>query len=210
MRKQAEGPRTIAFSWLARMLSMAAVLALGGCVVGQELDLEYQSPEPVASRAGDAVVVEVRDNRPYVKSGDKPPYYIGKYRAGFGIPYDVSTDDDQPLAELVQRDLLKDLSNLGFVATPGVSEGRRLRVLINDWNFDAYQNGRFTYEFLVEVSDAERVLESNKVSDAVYVKGSFWTGGKGGFERAMPDMYRDAIEAIVRENPEILSSLRPE
>lgn len=189
------------------VLMLAAALVLAGCVVGQELDFEYEASAMHAVGDGSAVTLNVTDDRPYVTSGDKPPYYIGQYRAGFGIPYDVSTDGDQPLAEVIDRDLRKELLSLGFEPTTGEAALTTLAVSIQDWDFDTYQNGTFDYDIQVQVLRGEEVIASQQAKDSVYVKGSAWSGGKGGFEKAMPDMYRGAIQSIIQNNAEILDAL---
>jgi len=44
-------------------------------------------------------------------------YHLGKYCAALGNPWDVTTDNDEPLASIVARDLATDLAALG--APPG-------------------------------------------------------------------------------------------
>ena len=75
-------------------LATSAILA--GCVAGQSLQTDYVAPEATAPLDGTSILLTVSEDRPYVKSGDKPPYYIGKYRAGFGNPWDVTTDNNEP------------------------------------------------------------------------------------------------------------------
>lgn len=186
-------------------LLVCSVFLLTGCVVGQSLDMNYQPASSEQVGGNQSVVTTVTDARPFVTSGDKPPHFIGQYRAGFGIPYDVSTDGDVPLADLIERDVDKDLSSLGFALA---DSGKRLNISIDNWDFDAYQNGRFQYAFTLDVVDGNgQILHSVSVSDDVTVKGTFWTGGKGGFEKAMPQLYRDAIVALVRDNAGVLDAL---
>jgi hypothetical protein len=90
---------------------------------------------------GTAVAVNVHDERPYVKSGDKAPYFIGKYRGGFGNPWDVTTQDKQPLAGLLQRDLATELQALGQRVVAPAEAARMLDVAIMDWNFDGMMDG---------------------------------------------------------------------
>ena len=196
-----------AFKWATMAF---VVLVLSGCVVGQELDISYDPPEAISVADGTPINVSVIDVRPYVTSGEKAPYYIGKYRAGFGIPYDVSTDGDRPLAELLERDLRKELASLGFRALSGTESLTTLRVSIKDWIFDTYVDGIFKYTLLVEVLRGANVVASKDSTDAVNVQGSMWTGGKGAFEKAMPDLYKGAIESVIQDSPEILEALQQE
>ena len=187
---------------------MLCAMVLGGCVVGQSLPASYEAGPAAAAATGTAVAVAVRDERPFVKSGDKPPYFIGKYRGGFGNPWDVTTKDKQPLAALLERDLGKELQALGYgvVARPGAQ--RALDVVIVDWNFDGVMDGKFWYELDAKVLGPDGAeLAASKVKDMQYIEGSFWMGAKGGFEAKMPELYAGAIRKLVRDNPTISSAL---
>jgi len=105
-------------SFTRLLVSFLSLTALTGCGAGQSLQTTYEQPAPAAAAPrGSAVLVAVTDDRPYVKNGDKLPYHLGKYRAGLGNPWDVTTDNDEPLASIVAHDLATDLAALG--APPG-------------------------------------------------------------------------------------------
>lgn len=199
-------------SLLRRASGLLPALALAGCVAGQSLDTAYTPPAPAAPEAGAAakvsVQVAVTDDRSYVKSGDKPPHYIGKYRAGFGNPWNVYTPNDEPLAAVLARDVSMDLVALGYVAKPDAPADRRLAVSIVEWNFDGYQNGKMWYELRAEVRDATgNILATDTVREQSEIKGTFWMGAKGGFEREMPKLYAAAVARLVRDNPAISSAI---
>jgi hypothetical protein len=154
------------------------------------------------------VYVNVQDERPYVKNGDKDPWYVGKYRGGFGNPWDVTTENDIPLAELLSKDLTEALLAEGF-DTNSANTNRTLTVLINDWNFDGYQNGRFWYDLEVIVSDQNgQQLESTVLKEETVIDGTFWGGAKAGFEKQMPTIYKNIIASIVSKNQQVLDALR--
>ena len=176
-----------------------------GCVAGQSVAIDY-SAEPMTIAPGDAgaVRVTVADKRPFVLSGDKPAYYVGKYRAGFGNPWDVTTEDRKPLAELIEADVVEELRALGF-STEG--PGKMLAVTVNDWNFDGWQNGRLWYDISMVLSSSDGVeLYSGTVKDEVGITGTL-SGIKGGVERDIPIIYSNAIRKMVRENDELLGAL---
>jgi hypothetical protein len=192
--------KTIAELFLALMLS--------GCVVGQHLDLEYAAAPQASMQEKNIVSVTVVDERPYVKNGDKNPWYIGQYRSGFGIPWDVSTDDKVPLADQFQEDLEKELKGLGFDmdGTPG---NPGLHVIIKDWNFSTYKDGTFMYELFVTVRARDGTLiASRQLKSRHDISGTFWGGAKAGFEQKMPRIYSTIIQSVVRKNHEVLSALR--
>jgi len=184
-------------------------LVLAGCVAGQSLQTEYEPAAAAAATSGLAVSLTVTDDRPYVKSGEKAPYYIGRYRAGFGNPWDVSTANEEALVSIVRRDIAEELVALGHRLKDAEVADRGLAVSIRDWNFDGYQNGNFWYDLLVTVrSPTGDVLVNSVVKDKIGITGTFWEGAKGGFERDMPKLYPQIIRKLVRENADVSAALR--
>ena len=191
----------------ARLLLTAAIaVPMVGCVAGQSLDIDYEATtELVAPDGALPVQVTVQDKRDFVVSGDKPAYYVGHYRAGFGNPWDVTTEGRKPLADIMQADLIEELGALGFM-TEG--SGRKLAVTINDWNFDGYQNGHLWYDIAIVLTDADGTeLYKGAIEDDVGVTGTF-SGVKGGMERDIPQIYGGAILRIVRDNDALMAALK--
>ena len=182
---------------------------LGGCVVGQSVPVGYEPGRPTTAATGTAVAVAVRDERPYVTSGDKPAYFIGTYRAAIGVPWDVTTKGKQPLAALLENDIAIELRSLGYAVVPRPDASRVLDVAILDWNFDAYLDGRIWYELnatVISPDGTERA--SSRIKESQPTKGNFWTtGAKAGIEAAMPGVYAGAIRKLVRDNTEISAAL---
>ncbi len=193
----------------ARLLVLASLVFTVACVAGQKVDLTY-TPE-VAQSGGEqgTVTVTVEDRREFVVSGDKDPAYIGHFRAGFGNPWDVKTEGEIPLAELIQRDLTADLEALGFTV-PAERTGRTLEITIQDWNFDSYTNVKFWYELQLRVTDEQGGVlhEATLKEDEIVIKGSAMVGPKYAFKREYPGIYESIIKKIARENEEIRSALR--
>jgi hypothetical protein len=187
-------------------LSACAVL-LGGCVVGHSVAPPYDVASGAAA-TGAPVALNVHDERPYVKNGEKPPFFIGQYRGGFGNPWNVSTDGDQPVASLLQRDLAKELQSLGHPVVAPSAGVRVLDVAIDDYQFDGYQNAKFWYLFNVRVIGPDgKVIAQSAVQDKQVIQGTVWGGAKGGVERDLPGLYAAAIRKLVRDNPTISSAL---
>ena len=139
--------------WVGLLRSCVALLAafaLSACVAGQSIDLvhqvEFSTEVPLKTHVG----LQVTDERPYVKNGEKSPSYIGHYRSGLGNTWDVTTKNQRPLAELVKNDLITDLRTLGFLVSSPEQTANRIKVAIMDWNFDTYVNGKFWYLIIVE------------------------------------------------------------
>jgi hypothetical protein len=192
------------------LLSCQFVILLAllvGCVAGQSINLDYNPEAGGQPKQVKGTRLQVTDERPYVKAGDKNPSYIGHYRAGFGNTWDVSTQNSRPLAKLMEEDLTRELAALGFV-TDGPGAERMLRVSIKDWNFDAYANGKLWYQVEVTVEGPDgAILARSELEDKRVIKGSVLVGAKYAFQREVPDIYRALIRRIVRENPDILKAL---
>ena len=166
------------------------------CVVGQHLTIDSTPIAPTIKTNQGQVLVSVVDRREKVLSGKKRAHYIGRYRAGFGNPWDVSTQGKVPLATLVKKDLEEELTSLGYSQS---ESGNQLEVLILDWDFTGYQNGRFWYDLEISVKDSGgEVTASDNLGEEIQIKGTFINGAKGGFERDMPSIYDKIIRLIAR------------
>ena len=197
----------IAYKTFVTLTALSVLKVLSGCVVGQSLPANYE-PGPAVAVSGITIAVNVRDERPYIKSGDKPPYFIGKYRGGFGNPWDVTTKDKEPLADSLRRDIAKELQALGHLVVSAGTETRMLDVAIRDWNFDGMVDGKFWYEMDAKVLNRDgHLLAQSTVQDRHFVEGSVWTGAKKGFEAKMPELYASAIHKLVRDNTAISAAL---
>jgi hypothetical protein len=123
--------------------------------------------------------------------------------------WDVKTKSGEPLARLLERDLLEELQSLGFEIALSKPFKKTLQVSIKDWNFDTYINGKFWYHLMITVLDRENhILAESQLKDRVVVKGSVWVGAKYAFEKELPKIYSQIITKIVRENPKILTALQ--
>jgi len=192
---------------LRASLLVASLFILGGCVAGQHLDMDYVTESEMLVGNDATVTVFVKDIRPYVLSGEKPASYLGKYRAGFGNPWDVTTEGGEALADIVARDLNEELGAMGFIVTD-TEPSRTLQVSIVDWSMDSYQNGKMWCDLDLAVvnSDGEE-LARDKFTLRKQISGTFWEGGKGGVEREMPGFYKEVITGIARSNDTVLGAL---
>ena len=190
------------------MAPVAAVALLSGCVAGQSIKLSYTPDPAVNSPATEPVTLVVRDQREYVTNRDKDPWYLGHYRAGFGNTWDVANYGKAPLEDQFRSDLHRELQTLGF--TGDAASQNTLTISIREWNFDAATNGRLWYEIRVAVTDRSgRVTAESTIKDQRIIRGSAMTGAKSAMEREVPEIYRDVIRALVRNNATVLAALRP-
>jgi hypothetical protein len=185
---------------------VASAFMLEGCVAGQSIALPYEA-EKVESQQSISVAVDVEDRRPFILDGHKDPNYIGHYRAGFGNPWDVTTESKKALADILQEDLVQELDALGF-SSGAASASRSLLIEIQDFNFNAYVNGEFWYKLNVVVFDENREqLASSKLGNNVVIEGSAWSGPKKAMEKEVPAFYALMVKAIIRKNDEVMSAL---
>ncbi len=198
-----ENVSALKIAFLGFVVSLAV-----GCVVGQKVTLAY-TPEGIETKvvSTNRITVVVNDKRPYVKTGEKEPWYIGHYRAGFGNTWDVSTDGKVALADQFRMDLQKELESLGFTLDQPFN--RTLNVDIIDYNFDAMLNGKMWYAIRIKVlDDQNRILAEDMLEDRIIIEGSFWVGAKYAFEKEVPKIYGNIIKQIVRENTDVVNALR--
>lgn len=191
---------------LWRSLLIFCFLLTAGCTVQPKVALEYRPPPATDTPNRPAVAINVEDERPCVTSGEKPAAYVGTFRWGSGNPFNVIIKKDVTLAQLLHDDLVEELKTLGFMQPHG---NKQLRVTVKRWEFDAYQNAGFNYALNVKVlGETQTLLAESEVTDSIFIRGTFWGGGKAGVARDMPKLYAEVIRKIVRENPKILRALQ--
>jgi hypothetical protein len=182
-------------------------LLMSGCVVKQQVDVDYKPVAQENATEYKSVNLNVGDERSFVVTGNKHPSFIGLYRSGLGIPYDVNTEDNKPLAKVIEKSLTQELSALGFVKN-GVDK-KTLRITINKWRFEGYQNTDFEYDISIKVLDifGKEIAEAT-VKNSLMIEGTFLLGAKGGVERDMPAIYKGIMQKIIKENDAIRLALQ--
>ena len=156
-------------SFLRIFALAAALLALGGCAIGQTVDYRQSSPE-LKVRSATPVQVQVVDQRPYVLAQEKKPTFVGRIRGLYYNPWNVNTTSGMPLADdlaqavragLTKSRITAEVGN-GITAAPA---GQRLLVLtLREWKMDAYMSVRFDFDVgLAVIDDHGAVLASQDV-----------------------------------------------
>jgi uncharacterized lipoprotein YajG len=190
----------------ALALTLFAVIATG-CVAGQSIKIDHEPEEVALEKKTISVSVKVDDARSFVRSGDEPSNYIGQYRAGFGNPWNVTTESGRPLADLFADDIEEELVNLGFAIGQNDAD-KQLRVKIAEWNFDSYINAEIWYEVYVRALDARGAeLAESRQQQRLEIPGSFWVGPKYAVQKRLPEIYAELIDSMVRGNPDIMDAL---
>jgi len=194
--------------WLMKLILPAVLLLVTGCVAGQSIKMAYEPLPAGMEKLGIRVQVISEDQRDFIVNGTKQPNYIGHYRAGFGNTWDVTTENKQPLANNLQADVSADLNALGFDVVDK-DAARVLKIVVHDWNFDTYINGKVWYQVHVAVESATgEILASSDLEDTVVIEGNIWTGAKYAFEREVPKIYQTVVSKIARNNQQVLDALK--
>jgi hypothetical protein len=148
---------------------LAASLLLGACAIGNKHAYHDVVASVPASGTGQ-VAVATHDQRSYVLSGKKAPEFVGLSRGGYGNPFDVTTENAQPLAAAMTQAIANSLSQKGFQSIPVavaasdaagavrdklVSAGRDRSVLLTlrEWKSDTYVNTSVQYDVTLSVLD---------------------------------------------------------
>ena len=203
-------------------LLAAAALAASGCAVGNTHTFRY-TPQPGENLGQERVVLvfDVEDLRKDIVSGDEPPSWVGEQRAGFGIPYTITTTDRRAFAEVVQETLQRDLESVGFrtvtaeetspesVAGLLAEEGadRALVVVMRNFNSDTYNDIDVEWDFEATVYDPSgRALASNHLEGRQEVKGSLMNPVKAA-KLKVPPFFYDLMRQLVVGDREMMAAL---
>lgn len=160
----------------------AALVALGGCAIGQTVDYRQSSPE-LSVRSATQVQVQVVDQRPYVLALEKKPTFVGRLRGLYYNPWNVNTTSGLPLADDLAQAVRTGLAKAHIIATVGsggtaAPAGQRLLVLtLREWKVDAYVNTRFDFDVgLAVIDDHGTVLATQDVKGSGAVENVIGAG----------------------------------
>ena len=194
--------------------ALAAALATG-CGVEATLRHHRVAIELEAAGAGE-LALAVHDQRPYVRSEEKIPVYVGSVRKA-GIPYDAHTASGRPLAADMARVVERALAKRGFsvrrvdsqpaqieievvkrlVASGG---GRSLLLAIREWHADVRsEQTLLKYDLGLKVINAYR-----SVMAETDLRGEQELPGRPGI--ALPQAYREKLEGLLNA-PAVVAAL---
>lgn len=202
---------------------LGAAFALNGCVVGQSIRYNDVPLEIQASGSKSVAVASV-DNRPYVKSAEKDPNYVGTLRGGFGNPFNVATESGKPLADDMSTVICISLRKKGFNCTPvsiaanepaaqvknklqATNADRLMQLTVAEWMSSTYTNTGLTYDLqLTEMNREGAVLAEKKLKGDDELGGSFMNP-KGFAQEAVPQAYKKKLEELLND-PAIVNALK--
>jgi hypothetical protein len=181
--------RALRHSSLALVVSS---LLVSGC--GDRYAYSTIVLEPKLAGSG-RVSVATQDRREYVLSGDKDPQFVGVQRGGtagglWGVPFDVRTNDDRPLADDMTTAIVAAMAQRGFQPVPVFvapsadaaqvrqalfKDGgeRALLLTLREWKSDTFMNVGLLYDVTLVVMDkAAAVLAEKRLQGSDNLGGS--------------------------------------
>ena len=208
-----------------RNVILAAVLALlaSGCAVGNKYRFA-EVREDIDVSGQKSVAVASVDKRNTVVTGESPPEYVGMQRAGFGNPFNVTTESDLPFADAVSKSISSSLEEKGFktiavYVKAGTSNNdaqqellskntqRAILLLISQWETDTYTNIGLTYDLTLTVyGESGEVLAESSAKDSRTIEGSF-IDPPSAAKLKVPEAFKSAIEELLND-PEVVQALR--
>ena len=169
---------------MRRYLLILVVLFISGCAVGNKYSYRTSSVAlPIKPSAKDALVLLVKDLRPYVLDGKKSPDFVGLQRGGFGNPFDVTTTSGKPMTEEMSLSVAHGLTDAGYrvieahgqqdmavLVNRAESEGatRILVLQVREWKSDIYMSVTLHCDMTLNVHDTRGALLA--ASSAEFVK----------------------------------------
>jgi hypothetical protein len=197
------------------LLAACAAALIGGC--GVEATLRHHRVSLELAAAGDAeLALAVHDQRPYVRSEEKIPAYVGSLRKA-GIPYDAHTASGRALAADMARVVERALAERGFsirridsrpaqieievvkrLAASGAA--RSLLLAVREWHADVRsEQTLLKYDLGLKVINAYRTVVAE-----TSLRGEQELPGRP--DIALPRAYREKLEALLNA-PAVVAAL---
>ncbi len=206
-----------------RSCIVIVVVSLYGCAFGNkhayhDAAIDYRGEG--AAKVGIATL----DQRIYIISNDKMPDFVGLQRAGFGNPFDVSTESGQALAEDITTALARSLAKKGFNASPvavssseqvdtvismlaNLGVDRSILLVLREWKTDTYKNTGLYYDVTLMVLDGSgNTLAKRSIGGKDNLGGSVWSP-PGHAKEAVPLAFKEKMEELLNNN-QVLRALK--
>ncbi|WP_293390900.1 hypothetical protein [Nevskia sp.] len=205
-----------------RLLLIATTAWLVGCAIGNEYAYDAK-PANLAYQGSGSVASAVHDQRSYVKSGDKPPSFVGLQRNRFGIPFDVSTTSGQALDIDLGKTLSGALTSAGYRET-GVAvtfkesgaavrdrllatRARRLVLLtVNEWKTDTRTKAALYFDLSLAIYDERgRLIARQSLKGRDEIGGKFF-GNEAYVSDRAPQAFANKLEELFK-TAEVIKAL---
>jgi hypothetical protein len=168
-------------------------------------------------KSNDPIAIAIHDQRHYVVNASKSATYIGNMRSGVGIPYDINTKSDKPLADdfvgVIKHAMEKTGNKLFIIPTrSGLSKEqvlselaktqakRRIYFDIREWKTDTYMKADLYCLLHLYVFDQNNTIlaETSVKANAEGYGGSFWNPKKAAKKGALKAV-KFKLEALLND-----------
>jgi hypothetical protein len=155
-------------------------------------------------KSNNPIAIAVHDQRYYEVNASKSATFIGSIRSGVGIPYDITTKSDKPLAEDFLGIIKQSMESAGnkIITIPthsGLSKEevlselaktqafRRIYIDIREWKTDTYMKADLycLMHLYVFGQNNEIIAETSVKANAEGYGGSFWNPKKAAKKGAL-------------------------
>lgn len=183
-----------------------------GCVVGNKYAFDYKpSTMPNVGSGATVVLMQPADLRPYIVAGEEPKTFVGEMRNGYGMPFNVTTADERPFAEVVEEIIARDLTAAGFnvvrggagqpdqipAALSAKNARRGLYIAIRELNANTFTNIDVEWDLDAAVYDRSgKVVHTNKVKGKETLAGSLMNPVKASKQKVPEFIYQKVHELI--------------
>jgi hypothetical protein len=169
------------------------------------------------SKSNNPIALAVHDQRHYIVNASKSATFIGSMRSGVGIPYDITTKSDKPLADdflgIIKQAMEKAGNKLFIVPTrSGLSKEevyselsktqapRSIYIDIREWKTDTYMKADLYCLVNLYVLDQNgaTIAETSVKANAEGFGGSFWNPKKAAKKGALKAV-KLKLEALIND-----------
>ena len=196
-----------------RKLSLVVfVLFATGCVVGNKYSFDYKPASMPNVGAGTTVLLlEPTDVRPYIVKGEEPKTFVGEMRNGYGMPFNVTTEDQKPFANTIGEIAARDLTASGFnvvrsdmvqadqigQAIASKNASRALLITIREFNANTFNNIDMEWDLDATVYDRNgTAVKTNNVKGKETLAGSYMNPVKSSKQKVPEFTYQKVHELI--------------
>jgi len=156
------------------LLGIFCICLITACAIGRTYNYSNAWPSLSYSSAK-KVTIAVHDQRNYVIKGQKSESYAGMLRGGYGNPWNVNTENNESLSDVMANNICSGLNNAGIKAskvltkytdskssilntmvTTSKDNDRLIILTILDWYTDTYKDTTLYAHLVVEVYDGEK------------------------------------------------------